>query len=34
MINAALVAQGVSDPASFYSLIYASPAAPQKEETR
>ena len=34
MINAALAAQGVSDSASFYSLIYASPEAPQKEETR
>jgi hypothetical protein len=34
MINAALAAQGVSDPASFYSLIYASPEAPQKDETR
>ena len=34
MINAALAAQGVSDPASFYSLIYASPEAPQKEATR
>ena len=34
MINAALAAQGVSDSASFYSLIYASPAAPQKEATR
>lgn len=26
MINAALTAQGVSDPVSFYSLIYASPS--------
>jgi hypothetical protein len=34
MINAALVAQGISDPASFYSVIYASPEAPQKEATR
>ena len=34
MINAALAAQGVSDSASFYTLIYASPEAPQKEETR
>ena len=34
MINAALAAQGVSDSASFYSLIYASPEAPQKEATR
>jgi hypothetical protein len=34
MINAALVAQGISDPASFYSVIYASPEAPQKEAPR
>jgi hypothetical protein len=33
MINAALAAQGVSDPATVYSLIYASPEAPRKEET-
>jgi hypothetical protein len=33
MINAALAAQGVSDPATFYSLIYASPEVPRKEET-
>jgi len=31
MINAALAAQGVSDPATFYSLIYASPEKSQKE---
>jgi hypothetical protein len=34
MINAALAEQGVSDPATVYSLIYASPEAPWKEETR
>jgi len=31
MINAALAAQGVSDSATFYSLIYASPEKSQKE---
>lgn len=31
MINAALNVQGVSDPATFYSLIYASPEKSQKE---
>ncbi|MCA3426552.1 MAG: hypothetical protein INF34_07605 [Roseomonas sp.] len=31
MINAALTAQGISDPATFYSLIYASLEKSQKE---
>ena len=31
MINAALNAQGISDPATLYSLIYASPENSQKE---
>jgi hypothetical protein len=31
MINAALNVQGVSDPATLYSLIYASPEKSQKE---